>query len=648
MAAAVSLALLAASSGLAAPDGTADTVAPDFGNVPACHIEAYPTATATATCTIPAVTGIPTVASSATDTRRPLVVALPQDMVGGSHTITWTGTHGPIHATGVMLQVGNHKATWTATDDAGNTATVTQLVIVSDTKPPVFAPEPQSEVSIRATGPTTEIVASEAGITPADASGTFILKSNVTEVKAGETKTVLWTARDLEGNTARVRQVITAEDRDAPSIIPARPPPVTLGTSGTHADITAEAAGVRVEDYGKVDPSPTLKPDKKKLPIGTHTVTWTARDSSGHTSTATQRITVVKFEVTSLAQRYNVIDITFSRPVDASSTSGIIIGKWGQIHANLIGSEGLSSTITTAGNTVSIVPTQTPRLLGTWVVSLPGDLSSTEGSKLYTAPTSGNPLYKDGKPKLESCIKWDDTKTDERTRKVADVPGCVGLVNSLGRTPTFTTWTLTDAPGSAPPNVAPLLRATTTPGTDRITLDWKLGSARSASYTVERSVTGGTFAPTTVAAVNATMATYMITEADLGSSLSFRVTETTDGTTTRSNAAPVSVPAKPAKPMNFNAKYSSSGNQVILEWDHVPIASGYRVVQIYDQTEAQAFTVTDNAYTLSLRPDRLDAFHWYYVQSYIGSTYSNWSSLVGLDRDSSRTISSERATIPSA
>ena len=638
---AVAAMLVSAVAGVAVFGTGADTVAPDFGSVPACHIEEYPaTTTAAFTCTTPVVTDAATTSGGATMSPITPTPALPEPMTSGTHTITWTGESRPNPSTAVMLQAGNHKVTWTAADTAGNTATTTQLIIVSDTKPPVFDPEPMSEMSIRATGPTTEITASEAGVIATDASGWFILKSNVAEAVAGMPTNVLWTARDAENNVARVRQVITAEDRDAPSIIPERPPPVTLGTTGTHLVITPAAAGIKAEDYGMVDPNPTLTPDKKKLAIGTHTVTWTARDSSDHTSTATQQITVVKvkFEATSLTLNNNGIVITFSSPVDASSTSGILIGKWGQIHAGLVGPGGLSSTITTAGNTVSIVPTQTPNLAGTWVISLPGALSSTTGGTLYTAPSSGNSLYKDGKPKLESCIVWGDARADARTRDVADLPGCVGYVNSPGSSSPSKTWTLADAPSSAPPNVAPLLRATTTPGTDRITLDWKLGSARSTAYTVERSVAGGPFASATVTAVNATMATYTVTAADLGSRLSFRVTETTDGTTTRSDTASVSIPAKPAKPMNFKAKYSPSGDQVILEWDHAPIASGYRVVQIYDQMDAQAFPTTDNAYTLSLRPDRLDAFHWYYAQSYIGGVYSSWSSLVGLDRDSSRTI----------
>jgi len=599
---AVAALLVSAALGVAVSGTGSDTVAPDFGAVPACHIEAYPsTTTAAFTCTTPVVTDATTAASDATKSPMTPEPTLPGAMMHGTHTITWTGAFSPAPNTTVKLPVGNHKVTWTAADTAGNTATTTQLVIVSDTRPPVFDPEPMSEVGIRATKTVTKFTAPEVGVSATDASGTLVLKSHVSEAKADVSTAVVWTARDTENNVARVRQAITAEDRDPPRIIPENPPAITLETSGTYLDITSDQAGVRPEDHGKVDPNPRIKPSPARLNIGPNVVTWTARDSADHTATATQNINVIQFKPTSLAFKDNGVEITFPSPVDDKTLEGILINKWEFSRHLHLGPQGMTKTISTLPTNDAVVrivpdlgtvdsddgfcapsrtdPTQCQEgsLIGPWVISLPGTLASAQGTNLYegTAPT------------LKKCsVHVPELPYWKNHRGIGNVPGCVGYFNvpsfPSGYTGNpFHIWP-DPAPGSsspaAPPPRLPLrLSASLQAGTDGVTLDWTVGSLPAAAYAVERSVGGGTFAAAQTTAINATVAMAPITPTDLGSTLSYRIAETAGGVTVRSDPVTVTLPSSLEAPSGLSAARSASGSSIELDWRDAPIASGYYV-----------------------------------------------------------------------
>lgn len=657
--AAVAVAVLAATcaAGYAAQAATPepqpaapDTVPPVFDAVPGCLIEALAAAGGTTVeCKTPTVTG-----ATRVDVERPATMDS-----GDSHTLAWKDgsktTHTEILAS---VQAGTHTARWIAADAAGNVATATQVIVVQDTRPPKLTLAHGNRFAIEATEANTALAESKGAGVPVPSGGEASPPVTITTTPATlpvpeepEFETVTWRAEDAAGNVSTVSTRVLVRDTADPVITaPAR---VTI-QEAKPADITRDLAGVSVED--SVDPNPVLivKPDS--LPVGSKaaTVTWTATDASGNDATATQEVTVTDFKVASAEFRNNGIEITFSKPVNPETTAGILVGKWGQVHAGSIGAGGLTSTVTATGSTVRIAPTLSSSdttgfcgetaasascvgglLAGTWVVSLPGKIASSGGNPLYAAPGDAHPLYDGGKPRLESCLEWGDARPGVRTRGVADLQGCVGYDNTPGQGSPLTKWARTHAPVSAPANAAPVLSASIPAGTDRVSLDWKPGSAPSTAYTVEKSVGGGAFAPAAVTAVNATKAIYTVTETDLGSDLSFRVTETTGGVTTSSNAHTISIPTKPAKPLNFNAAYGSSGQHIILTWDHSPIASGYRVVQVFFPfTQVLVTTLTENTYAVLLDPDRLNTSNAYYVESHIGSVTSGWEYIISLSRGS--------------
>ena len=103
------------------------------------------------------------------------------------------------------------------------------------------------------------------------------------------TTTVTWSSRDASGNTGQANQLVTILDTKPPIVTP--PPAITAectGPSGTPVNI-GHATAADVCDASLVIGSnaPPL------FPLGTTTVTWSARDDSNNTGTATQTVRIV-------------------------------------------------------------------------------------------------------------------------------------------------------------------------------------------------------------------------------------------------------------------------------------------------------------------------------------------------------------------
>ena len=186
--------------------------------------------------------------------------------------------------------VGVTIITWTATDDAGNSANDTQTVTIRDTTPPVLSDIP-SNIS------TTTTSASGARVTFTIPTATDVVDGTVT-VKSSHASgslfsrgptTITFTATDAAGNTAAhyMSVFVIVIDVKAPNVV--APP-----------DITAEATGVTtVVDLGipavsdNQDPSPRISNDAPDaFLIGTTIITWSATDASKNTGTDTQTVTI--------------------------------------------------------------------------------------------------------------------------------------------------------------------------------------------------------------------------------------------------------------------------------------------------------------------------------------------------------------------
>ena len=183
----------------------------------------------------------------------------------------------------VSFPIGATTVTWTATDGAGNAATATQTVTVRDSTPPLTITAPPF-VRAEATGLLTAVDLGTATLTNAGPNAVITNDAPVS-FPIGVT-TVTWTVTDSGGRTATAAQFVLVRDTTPPVVTP---PP----------DITAEATGpLTTVDIGTptvtdADPNPTITHDApESFPLGTTVVTWTATDSGGRTTTATQTVTV--------------------------------------------------------------------------------------------------------------------------------------------------------------------------------------------------------------------------------------------------------------------------------------------------------------------------------------------------------------------
>lgn len=540
--------------------------------------------------------------------------------------------------------------TWRAEDAAGNVATVDTRILIKDEMDPTITCG-----RTRAIEPTTQHTrladfAAQVGTSAVDHKfvdpSPVLTTEPLTMVPGKRPMSVIWTATDKSGNDDTCTQRIWIRDTMSPIISPDPLPDVTIEATGETTAITAALAGVTVTDYKMVDPNPALTPDKKTLAVGgPHDVTWTAEDASGNPSSKVQSITVAKFGVDSLDFTDNGIDITFTTPINPSTTGGILINKWELARDFDIGAQGMLSTITVQeGNTkVRVVPQlgtigsdnifctphrTTPNhcvsghLHGPWILTLPTTLTSAQGSTLYAGTT----------PTIRSCVVhvtahpyWSNH------RGVADIPGCVGYVNVPSNPPGYTgpydvIWS-EPAPGSSsqaerPQRLPPQLSASLRAGTDSVMLEWERGSLPTATYAVERSVDGGAFAPAQVTVINATRATATITASDLGSSLSYRVAETLNGVTARLDPVTVTLPSSLEAPSGLGATRSASGSSIELDWRDAPIASGYHVEKAGTGGAFERIaTVTESGHTVELGAPATGT-HEFRVVAHLGSATS--------------------------
>ena len=187
--------------------------------------------------------------------------------------------------------------TWTATDNCGNVATVSQVVTVEDTTPPTFASVPATvTIGCGAAVPTAEPEVSD------DCDGDVSV--NLTQTRregacANAYELVReWTATDNCGNVATASQVVTVTDAAAPvfSFVPAA---VTIACDAAVPTEQPEASD-------ECDRSVRLAETRETRPgecPGQYVLvrTWTASDDCGNVATASQVVTVRDVEAPAFA-----------------------------------------------------------------------------------------------------------------------------------------------------------------------------------------------------------------------------------------------------------------------------------------------------------------------------------------------------------
>jgi hypothetical protein len=221
----------------------------------------------------------------------------------GSVTITRTGV-----PPNFVFPTGTTTVIYTATDAAGNSAQVIQLVTVSES--PAVPPTVDAPANVsRNTGPG----ATTCGVVVTDAElGSAIANDNCPGVQVVRTgvpagnffpvgpTTITYTATDASGNTAVDTQTVTVTDNTVPVVT--APAAVTLntgpgaticGVTVTNLDATLGTGSATDNCPGVGAVSRSGVPADNVFPVGTTTVTYSATDAHGNTGSATQTVTVI-------------------------------------------------------------------------------------------------------------------------------------------------------------------------------------------------------------------------------------------------------------------------------------------------------------------------------------------------------------------
>ena len=181
---------------------------------------------------------------------------------------------------------GDIIVTWTVTDSSGNTNSVTQNVFLGDLNPPSITAPESVEVSV-----TNGCVASNINLgNPEysdDCAVAAVYNDAPDDLPVGET-IVIWTVEDEMGNSSTDEQLVIVIDDIAPEIT------ATTGDLNVNCLATQVNIGTpNASDNCGISSLSNDAPDADEFPIGVTTVTWTAVDIYGNSSTYEQIINVL-------------------------------------------------------------------------------------------------------------------------------------------------------------------------------------------------------------------------------------------------------------------------------------------------------------------------------------------------------------------
>jgi parallel beta-helix repeat protein len=187
--------------------------------------------------------------------------------------------------------LGTTIVVWLVHDDEGNAAIAEQRVVIEDTTPPVIlAP---ANIVAEATGVATPLNLSPPVVNDLADPTPTVSNDDLTVFPVGET-TVIWTATDDSENSATATQIVTIIDTTPPVIIA---PPDQVDYVEDAGDLIVIPLGTpTVNDLGDSSPTVTNDAPSEGFPLGITTVTWTATDDVGYTSTDTQLVTILLSE----------------------------------------------------------------------------------------------------------------------------------------------------------------------------------------------------------------------------------------------------------------------------------------------------------------------------------------------------------------
>ena len=256
-------------------------------------------------------------------------------------------------ASGSHFALGTTTVNCTATDGANNHASCSFTVTVSDNQPPAITcpasftlNNAPNQCSAAATYPNPTVTDNQPNptFTCAPASGsTFAVGVTI----------VTCTATDASGNHASCSFSVTVRDVQAPAI--SCPPNKTVANSAGQCSANVNVGTATATDNCAVASISGVRSDGLALtapyPVGTRTITWTARDAAGNQTSCTQTVTVTVPQITAPVQARVWIGLKNSDDVGTKFDllaevlkNGAVVGS-GQTNGVSGGSSGFNNAI---------------------------------------------------------------------------------------------------------------------------------------------------------------------------------------------------------------------------------------------------------------------------------------------------------------
>jgi len=229
--------------------------------------------------------------------------------------------------------VGSYTVRYNVSDFSGNNALeAVRTVNVVDTIVPIIS-TPVNQ-TFEATGISTTPTLIESTATDNYTSSPIITYSPHSFILG--TTTVTWTATDSSGNVASTTSKITIIDTTAPviTITGSNPVSITVG-SGTYSDAGATALDLIA---GSVVATSTGSVDTAV--IDTYTISYTATDNFGNTSTSTRTINVIATPVTPSSSSGNTTPLKIVGDINGDGKINkydfsLMMANWGKVGSNI-------------------------------------------------------------------------------------------------------------------------------------------------------------------------------------------------------------------------------------------------------------------------------------------------------------------------
>ena len=252
--------------------------------------------------------------------------------------------------------LGDYTLTYTAVDGAGNSASVTRTVHVTDQAAPVITvSNPDVTVEVGAPFSENDVLA---GVSAADdVDGNVPVTADISQVNSAQIGdyTVTYSALDAAGHTGTATATVHVVDTTAPQITlnGNNPDSIEVAQGATYAD-----AGATVTDNSGETIAAVVSGSVNAAAVGTYTLTYTATDSSGNQRSVTRTVNVVDttppvITLNGAADITVAYGSTFADPgAAATDNSGeaISVTASGSVNTNAIGTYTITYTAVDSHN----------------------------------------------------------------------------------------------------------------------------------------------------------------------------------------------------------------------------------------------------------------------------------------------------------